>query len=71
MVRLLPHLDFSLALNILIPFLLVFFVMYSRHGLSYELNQNQKEFTNSIESYNNLRAEIIVKQAKNELTTRD
>jgi DNA-binding transcriptional MerR regulator len=52
--------------KVVIPFLLIAFIMFSQISQSDELNQNQKEFSSSIESYNKLRAEIIVEQAKNE-----
>ncbi|MCK5710365.1 MAG: hypothetical protein KAI07_07480, partial [Deltaproteobacteria bacterium] len=64
--RLLTHVGTGLVFEIIIPFFLVFFIMFSMDSFSDELNQSQKEFSDSIESYNNLRAEIIVEQAKNE-----
>jgi len=60
--KLLSLLDIRLFPKIVIPFFLVFTVMFSIDGLSDELNQNQKEFSNSIEAYNNLRAQKIIEQ---------
>ncbi len=62
--RLLTHVGSGLVFEIIIPFFLVFFIMFSMDSFSDELNQSQKEFSNSIESYNNLRAQKIVAQAK-------
>ncbi len=61
-----PYLGFSSVCKVVIPFFVVFFVIFSINGLSDELNQNQKEFSNSLESYNEMRAELMVEQAKNE-----
>ncbi len=65
--KLLSLLDIRLFPKIVIPFFLVFTVMFSigglsEDGLSDELNQNQKEFSNSMEAYNNLRAQKIIEQ---------
>ena len=66
MSRQISHLDFSSVCKIVIPFFVVFFVIFSINGLSEELTQNQKEFSDSIESYNKLRAQQIAQQAKYE-----
>jgi len=66
MSRQISHLDFSLVCKIVIPFFVVFFVIFSINGLSEELSPNQKEFSDSIESYNKLRAQQIAQQAKYE-----
>jgi len=52
--------------KVFISFFLVFYVMFSIDALSDELNQNQKEFSNSIDAYNKLRSQQIAQQAKYE-----
>ncbi len=66
MSRLVRLLGVSLVSKVIISFLLVFLIGFPIDGFSKELNQNQKEFSNSIDTYNKVRAQQMVKQAKYE-----
>ena len=60
------NLTLSFIPKIVIPLLLIGFIMFSQTSISDELNENQKEFSDSIESYNKLRAQKIAEQEKYE-----
>jgi len=55
--------DASLIFRIITGILILFFIVPASGALSEELNQNQKEFSDSIETYNKIRAQQIAKQA--------
>ena len=57
-------LGFKLLSKIAISFLFVFLIGSPLEGYSQELNQNQQEFSNSIDAYNKLRARQIKHQAQ-------
>ena len=58
--------SFVFVRNIVISFFLIFFVIFSMGVLSDEFNQSQQEFSNSIEAYNQIRAQKIIEREKAE-----
>jgi len=58
--------DVSLIRRIITGVLILFFIVPASGVLSEELNQNQKEFSDSIETYNKIRPEQIKRQTQYE-----
>ncbi len=58
------HLGFNLLSKIAISFLFIFLTGLPMEGFSQELNQNQQEFSDSIDAYNELRARQIKHQSQ-------
>jgi len=58
--------DLSFTHKIFISFFILFFGISSAVVFSQELNQNQQEFSDSIENYNKIRAQQMAEQAKYE-----
>lgn len=66
MKELVSNLDISVANRILILFFLLFFMISSLDVFSQELNENQQEFSDTIDKYNKVRSQQISAQAKSQ-----
>ncbi|MGB2691284.1 MAG: hypothetical protein WBC96_02195, partial [Thermodesulfobacteriota bacterium] len=64
--RLVSTMELRFIRQIVIPFLVLFFAISSVSAISEEFSPNQKEFSDSLEAYNKVRAQQIVQQARYE-----
>ncbi len=64
--RLVSTMELRFIRQIVIPFLVLFFAISSVSAISEEFSPNQKEFSDSLEAYNKVRAQQIAQQARYE-----
>ncbi|MEX0999812.1 MAG: hypothetical protein WD000_07625 [Thermodesulfobacteriota bacterium] len=64
--RSVSDIDLRFVRQIVIPFFVLFFAIFSVTAFSEELSPNQKEFSDSIDTYNKIRSQQIAQQAKYE-----